>query len=402
MKPWKIALIGCTDTKLQSILNSNSQNVKIDLFNHHSELGNSNYSIIFISHEKNDLMLIEALPSIKAKCNSSHLIILSKGATPHDVAQAFRLGACDFIFTPYEEEIILTALDRFHFSKIKEEKKWWQNIFNFSKKKELATAHFAPPNLINVQAPHLQFQLFGNLKLIVNGKGVEIIARRQVKSLLAFLLYNYPKPVHREILMEKFWGDKSPESARNCLNVTICSIRRSIAKATGGDDLIIYENECYGIRSDLQVERDLDYFEAYWKKGQQIELNQGIEAAMNTYHQAFAFYRNDLLEDLPYEEWTESARGHYREIWLYILDRLGNHFMEKGKYQLCEKISKQMLEKDPCLENIHRRLMKCFMKMGMRSKAIKQFKKCIEILKRELNAEPSQATVLLMKQIKAT
>jgi DNA-binding SARP family transcriptional activator len=148
------------------------------------------------------------------------------------------------------------------------------------------------------------------------------------------------------------------------------------------------------------MERDIDLFESYWKKGRQMEREQGIEAAVGTYHQAFAFYRGDFLEDLPYEEWAEREREKFRETWLVILDRLSAHFFEQKRFQICLNLCRRMLEKDPCLEEAHRRLMECYSRLGMRDKAIRQFQKCREQLLEELNVTPGRATVDLYQQIR--
>lgn len=400
MKLTKIAIIGSNESIRQIFSKYAQPNVEIHFCDDWTMLLSDNYRLIFWI--KNYKFNLENLPSFFQKNPFSNLIIIGESASPHEVAQAFRMGVKDYIFMPLEEEVILSVFERYLLSDNKKEKSSWWNIFSlFSKDEELIKTRIAPKVVKGTDKPNLQFQLFGNMRLFVGEKEVEVLSGKKVKSVLAFLLYNYPKPVHREKLMEKFWGDSTPSSARNCLNVTICSIRRNIAKIISGDDLIVFENECYGIRGDLVVERDVDFFETYWKKGQQIEMSQGMDAAMDTYHQAFAFYRNDFLEDLPYEEWTESVREHYREIWLYILDRLGHHFYEKEKFHLCENMCKKILSKDPCLENIHRRLMSCYLKMGMRAKAIRQFKKCKEVLKVELNTEPSKATFELIEMIKA-
>ena len=59
-----------------------------------------------------------------------------------------------------------------------------------------------------------------------------------------------------------------------------------------------------------------------------------------------------------------------------------------------------MLEKDPCLENVHRKLILCYYKLGLRDKAIKQYYRCAKALKDELNIEPSTPTKELFDTIR--
>jgi DNA-binding SARP family transcriptional activator len=243
--------------------------------------------------------------------------------------------------------------------------------------------------------------MFGAFSVVVQGQVLQSVSGRKTKALLAFLLNKYPKPVYRDVLIEHFWRDSLPDSARNCLNVHLHTLRKAFAKIAPGVEFILFENECYGISPQLLVERDLDFFQKYWENGRRIEQESGIEAAVDTYHQAFAFYRGEFLEDLTFEDWTEYERDKYKEKWLVILDRLSAHFLEKSKFAICVKLCEEALLRDPALEEPHRRLMLCYHRLGMRDKAIRQFQKCRDNLNLEFKVLPGKATVNLYEQILA-
>jgi DNA-binding SARP family transcriptional activator len=59
-----------------------------------------------------------------------------------------------------------------------------------------------------------------------------------------------------------------------------------------------------------------------------------------------------------------------------------------------------MLEKDQCLEEVHRRLMECYANQGVTDKAIRQYELCKKILRRELDTQPSESTELLFREIR--
>jgi DNA-binding SARP family transcriptional activator len=182
--------------------------------------------------------------------------------------------------------------------------------------------------------------------------------------------------------------------------VALHAIRKCFEKVAPNVEVIAFQDECYQLNPKLMVERDVDLFEQYWKKGRQIELENGMEAAIDTYHQAFAFYRGDFLEELPYQEWAERERDKFRETWLVILDRLSAHFFEKGRYQICLNLCKKILEKDECIEETHRRLMECYVRLGMREMAIRQYQKCKLSLSEELSVAPGKATCELYEKIR--
>jgi DNA-binding SARP family transcriptional activator len=200
--------------------------------------------------------------------------------------------------------------------------------------------------------------------------------------------------------MERFWGETSPSSARNSLNVAIHTIRKHFTKALPQQDLLIYKNECYSINTDLDIRTDVEQFAAYFQKGSIMEQNQGLEHALGAYNKAVALYRGDFMEDMLYEEWCEAVRDNLKETFLLILDRQSNFFFEQASYSVAITICKKMLEKDPCLEEVHRKLIVCYKQLGQQDKAIKQFYKCAQSLQEELGLVPSEETKALLNQLR--
>ena len=68
----------------------------------------------------------------------------------------------------------------------------------------------------------------------------------------------------------------------------------------------------------------------------------------------------------------------------------------KSAIRLCEDI----LNKDNCSEDIYRRLMECYYRIGQRDKALKLFRKCSKILRDELEVKPETTTIELYRKIR--
>ena len=60
----------------------------------------------------------------------------------------------------------------------------------------------------------------------------------------------------------------------------------------------------------------------------------------------------------------------------------------------------KILRYDKAREHTHRRLMRLHYLSGNRTAALRQYRKCIEILREELDVEPSQSTVQLFQSIR--
>ncbi|MEM8489011.1 MAG: BTAD domain-containing putative transcriptional regulator, partial [Bacteroidota bacterium] len=209
------------------------------------------------------------------------------------------------------------------------------------------------------QAPladmYLNGYLLGPFHILINGLLLGDFAGKKSKSLLAYLLYHNSRPSFRETLMDKFWPDVAPESARNSLNVAIHSIRRMFRKLAPQKELLVYKNERYFINPEIQVNLDHEDFLYRLKKGKRIELSSGIQDALSDFEEAARLYRGDFLEENLYDEWSVHERTTLREGYCYVLDRLSAHYCNAGKYKLAQHYCRKLLEKDNCREDIHRR-----------------------------------------------
>lgn len=201
------------------------------------------------------------------------------------------------------------------------------------------------------------------------------------------------------MLMEKFWGQSAPSSARNSLNVAIYNIRKHFHECLPGLEMLAYDSDTYFLNPELDIISDVESFLNYWKQGRALESREGLAQALGLYKQASSLYVGDFLTDFPYEKWCEAERDSLRETYLFILDRLNTYFFEMGAYNSAVHICSRMLEKDPCLEEVHRKLIIAFAQLGYRDKAIRQYYKCERILQEELAVEPSAPTKALFEQL---
>lgn len=106
------------------------------------------------------------------------------------------------------------------------------------------------------------------------------------------------------------------------------------------------------------------------------------------------------MEEDIYENWNSLDRENLKEIYLVVLDRLSKYYSSDSKPLTAIKLCEVILQKDNCREDVHQRLMRCYYRLGLRDKAIKQFRKCKEILNAELEVEPTQTTMDLYQKIK--
>jgi DNA-binding SARP family transcriptional activator len=164
--------------------------------------------------------------------------------------------------------------------------------------------------------------------------------------------------------------------------------------------VIAFEDGCYRLECNLQVWLDVDEFERCVKAGQQLEARGQFAAAVAEYEAAVSLYQGDFLEMNPYEEWTVLDRERLRIGYLDILDRLSQIYFNQERYSACRSACQLILASDPCREDVHCLLMRCYSRQGQRHLALRQYQICAEALRMELGVEPTPETEELLEQIR--
>ncbi len=364
---------------------------------------------------------LENLQALKARFPKTNTLFIAANATPYDVIQAFRAGAGEFLLNPFNEEELRQALQH---AMEKNRPSKLQKILvsglrsaaglvrsNINKRRQYLENNQASLGFVSEgmqsrlcttdtsPAEDLYTHFFGKMKITFFGRHFEAPQGPKIASVLAYLLYHYNKPIHRDVLMAKFWGNSTTESARNSLHVAFHKIRNLFRRISPSADILLHDGDTYQINPNLSVSSDVKEFTASWHKGRAVEQAQGLDAALLYYNRAAALYKGDFLENCLLEEWCESERENLKETYLLLLNRLGDYFFRKQQYTASMNVCHKILDKDPCIEETHQRLMVCYQQLGMRDKAIRQYYACEEALQRELSVKPSDYTRSLFRKI---
>ena len=63
-------------------------------------------------------------------------------------------------------------------------------------------------------------------------------------------------------------------------------------------------------------------------------------------------------------------------------------------------LCRQLVARDPCREDAHRRLMRCYGRQGQPHLALRQYQACADALHQELGVDPEPATAGLARQLR--
>ena len=247
--------------------------------------------------------------------------------------------------------------------------------------------------------PELAVHLLGPLHAAVNDEAVDDWPSARCRSLFGYLLtHREPWPA-REVLMAVFWPESSPEASRNSLNVAIHGLRRTLRTITD-QPMVVYAGGAYRINCDLRLWLDVDEFDSRVESGRRLEEAGDIDQATRDYEYVEALYRGDFMADDPYEDWAALTRERLRLAYLDALGRLSRLYFKADQYTACASLCQRIIEKDPCREDAHRRLMRCYSRQSQPHLALIQYRACVRALADQLGVGADPLTTRLHDQIR--
>jgi DNA-binding SARP family transcriptional activator len=124
-----------------------------------------------------------------------------------------------------------------------------------------------------------------------------------------------------------------------------------------------------------------------------------LTEAVQAYRAGTELYRGDFLEEDLYEDWSHARREHLRQTYLDVLNQLSESYLQQDDYTEAITLCQEILVRDSCHEEAHRRLMCCYQSQGQRHLALRQYQRCVQALQMELDVSPMPETEQLYEQI---
>jgi SARP family transcriptional regulator, regulator of embCAB operon len=241
--------------------------------------------------------------------------------------------------------------------------------------------------------------LFGELRLVVNGRLAGVPAGRRSRNVLAYLLLHGDAPVPQEVLMDTFWPDARPAAARNSLHVALSGARRALREATT-EPIIERRFDAYRIAPAAELWTDVDEFERGCEGGRRAIAAGDGHAAIRRFEAALLLMRGDFLADDPGGDWAATRREALRATAIEARGRLVTLYAGAGDYGPAATLGRRVLADDPCNEDVHRALMLCYAGTGLRHLALLQFRDLAGALWDQLRVRPTAETIALYERLR--
>jgi DNA-binding SARP family transcriptional activator len=269
--------------------------------------------------------------------------------------------------------------------------------------------------------------LLGDFRLLRNEQAVPLRDGGKIEALLCMLALASERGVPRETLLMTLWPKSGDAGlASQSLNSLVYSVHRLLGAGPSGRSgpldrsdrsgrwgptgrsgapsapPVVRAYGTYRLNVDAGIGVDVTLFERLAGLGDQQERAGQHAAAMQTYRHAIQLYQGDLRvgADVHADVQAIVERERLRALHLTLLARLSEHAFEERDYTTCLEFAQRLLMHDPCREDAHRTVMRCFVRRGERAQALRQYRTCEAVLHAEFDTPPEPPTRALFDQIR--
>lgn len=250
----------------------------------------------------------------------------------------------------------------------------------------------------------LQLHLFGALAFSIVAAGSLPCAPTHVSgrpgSLLAFLALARGRYFTRGELVAALWADQADAVGSGTFNTVLWRLRKLIEKppVEHGTLIACDRRGAVGLHPQAPIQLDVDEFAQRVLPALAKPIEHMAEHDIDALRSGIALYTADILTDLG-DDWALREREKHRRHYLNALGRLMQVCALAGDHGSAIRYAQTILDHDALREDVHRELMRLFLRSGQRALALRQFELCRGALKRELAIQPMAETIALYQSI---
>ena len=263
----------------------------------------------------------------------------------------------------------------------------------------LPPADAAQPVAAEAADADIAVRVLGPLELTVAGVRVLRWSSLKARAVFQYLLLHHDRPVRREVLMELEWPNHSHSSARNNLNVALCSLRNTLDWRGLAVPAVLHKEGCYLLNPELTCWTDHSEFLTMIHHAQRARQDGSTQQVLGACHSAVQLYHGPLFEDDLDGDWYLPERRQLKDLYLQALEYLAELYCESGQLVLAVEFGQQAVSADPCYEAAHRLLMRCFAQQHQQQLVSRQYRLCAAALQDELDVSPSMETIQLFRML---
>jgi DNA-binding SARP family transcriptional activator len=229
----------------------------------------------------------------------------------------------------------------------------------------------------------LRIRTLGEFELCRGDTLLSLPATVKACSLLAYLA------LHRD----RAWPDRPRDKALHNLSTALWHIRRAISL----DHHILADAQTVQFNRESDYWLDVEEFLALCSSSLNL-MPENTNLSVERLERAVALYRGDFMEYF-YDDWCLEERYRLEGLYLEALQRLVAVHEALNRPLDALRCAGLLLARDPLREETHRSAMRAYCHLGQRNAALEQYRRCQEIVWKELGTEPMAETTDLYRAI---
>lgn len=244
----------------------------------------------------------------------------------------------------------------------------------------------------------MEIRLLGGFEVHGAGSTEPRFESQKVRALLAFLAVQEGRAFSRDRLGALLWTEASTDAARRNLRQALYNLRQSLPELA---EALRVDRQRVALHARPVDHIDVVEFLAAHRRG----LAGGDEFVVSALRRASELYRGELLagfhvRDAPsFEDWLSGAQERLLEAARQALSALIGHFAARAEYHEAITHGRRLVEIDPLSEEAHRELMRLYVLVGRRRRALAQYDELTSVLRRELGVDPLPASRALQQSV---
>ena len=268
-----------------------------------------------------------------------------------------------------------------------------------SVRQEVVTRAGEPQTSPNSSWPEGFFiQLLGGFRLLKAGAPITLRPGGKSEHLVMVLALNQRRGLSTEELADMVWPGNDPLLATQSVRSLIRWLHRRIGESPVGKRLISRLGGRYVLRVGDNVRLDVVEFESAVAEGDRDARRGDVGAAIASYEGATRAYAGEMVIESDVRQLVERER--LRALYLKILMRLADLRFSLADYQGALSCASEMLQHDPCREDAYRLAMRCYVRLGERAQAFREYALCRKVLAAEFDTLPERETEMVFEQIR--
>ena len=194
----------------------------------------------------------------------------------------------------------------------------------------------------------------------------------------------------RAELCELLWPELDEQAARDALNSCLYRVRQRL-----GENLIVWRRSD-GYRLNDHVRVDVREIEP-WANSLRQNRRALRDGELALLAELFGRLRRSTLREGETWEWLETLAARIEDLTRAVGERLAREALARSDYAGALAVARDLSERDPCDETARELAIRAHLGAGERVAAARELRDYREVLRRELDAEPSEDLASLVR-----